>query len=580
MNTGTNKLDIIEVGKITGDFIVEDYQRGYRWDTTEVKCLLDDIYSAICDGGCNTYCLQPIVVKRREKGKYELVDGQQRLTTVFLIYKYISEATNGALSPMNISIEYATRNNSAEYLRTLDSARRYEYIDFYHMYNAYIAIRDWFEQKSNGVRNERTKYAFRMNDAFCDKVKVIWYEADGEDAEKLFARLNIGRIPLTCAELVKAMFLSDAGKLDGHEKGEIAMQWDGIERELRDDSFWYFLTDGRGYDDAPRIELVLDLMAGKKEGTRDKMYTFFRFDVRRKNGENLTYIWRDIYRTFLLLKGWYKDDELYHKIGYLIAVKKTLGEIFSVMFDENGKPLSKTAFKAALDDGIRASVLVPDRRNYGELTYTSGGDYARISRLLLLFNIMNMFELGDRFPFDKFKRDVWSLEHIHARHSQGLSKIAEWQAWLNVHAAAVETVCGETELSKKMRTAARNDKLTRAVFEMLHHEAVQALSPEGEVAAMHNISNLALLNRRSNSELSDSVFAVKRAKIIAMDSRDEYIPFCTKMVFLKYYSPDAGNMYFWSAEDRALYVKAINELLYSKFKYISEPIIIAEEGEE
>lgn len=71
------------VADISGSFYIPSYQRGYRWSETEVVRLLDDIYQ----NGKKNYCLQPVVVRKKED-QYELIDGQQRLTTLYLIYKY------------------------------------------------------------------------------------------------------------------------------------------------------------------------------------------------------------------------------------------------------------------------------------------------------------------------------------------------------------------------------------------------------------------------------------------------------------------------------------------------------------
>ena len=74
------------VGDIKGDFYVPSYQRGYRWGVAEVERLLDDIYST---EGKSNYCLQPVVVKKNGD-RYELIDGQQRLTTIYLIYRFMN----------------------------------------------------------------------------------------------------------------------------------------------------------------------------------------------------------------------------------------------------------------------------------------------------------------------------------------------------------------------------------------------------------------------------------------------------------------------------------------------------------
>ena len=62
------------VGKIEGEFYVPSYQRGYRWDESQVKALLDDVY----DNGEKSYWLQPIVVRKGDDGRYELISGHRR----------------------------------------------------------------------------------------------------------------------------------------------------------------------------------------------------------------------------------------------------------------------------------------------------------------------------------------------------------------------------------------------------------------------------------------------------------------------------------------------------------------------
>ena len=86
-------LDTKLVGSITGKFYIPSYQRGYRWGEEEVTRLLEDILA----NGPNNYCLQPVVV-RRDGDRFELIDGQQRLTTIYLIYKYIIERMSCASS--------------------------------------------------------------------------------------------------------------------------------------------------------------------------------------------------------------------------------------------------------------------------------------------------------------------------------------------------------------------------------------------------------------------------------------------------------------------------------------------------
>lgn len=78
------------IGELEGmEFHIPHYQRGYRWGEKEVKALLEDIEDFM-----NTiknkdkenkefYCLQPVFVRQAEEKQFNVIDGQQRLTTIF-----------------------------------------------------------------------------------------------------------------------------------------------------------------------------------------------------------------------------------------------------------------------------------------------------------------------------------------------------------------------------------------------------------------------------------------------------------------------------------------------------------------
>jgi uncharacterized protein with ParB-like and HNH nuclease domain len=78
-------LELKLIGDIAGSFRVPRYQRGYRWGKLEVERLLNDIW----ESNGKPYSLQPIVVKRDGETAFELVDGQQRLTTLYLIFVFM-----------------------------------------------------------------------------------------------------------------------------------------------------------------------------------------------------------------------------------------------------------------------------------------------------------------------------------------------------------------------------------------------------------------------------------------------------------------------------------------------------------
>ena len=553
------------VADIKGDFFVPSYQRGYRWGEVEVTRLLDDVYQ----NGKKNYCLQPVVV-RKKNDVYELIDGQQRLTTLYLIYRYMKNV-NPFFSEPAFNLTYQTREQSADFLNTLDMSKQEDNIDFWFIANAYKTIQKWFEQDLQ----IRVMHIFEY---FKEDVKIIWYEVgENEDAISLFTRLNIGKIPLTSAELVKAMFLSSdiSENMSREKQEEISLQWDNIERELHNESLWYFLTNSVKSEYQTRIDLVLDLISGKDGAIREKYYTFFKFDEMRKD-VSLDDIWKKVYQTFLVLKGWYEDHDLYHKIGYLIASVTSLHKIFALSKDKK-----KDEFNTSLDGLIKKSVAISG--NYSELSYEKPLDHKRISTLLLLFNVESVRKTdghAQRFPFDKFKRNkgnnvTWSLEHIHAQQSEGMKTQEVWKKWLELHLPSIENLKGNHgDLLNEMQNAIDMPKLERSVFETIQQKVLNLLSVSGNTEYMHSIANLALLNTADNAALNNSTFDVKRNAIIEMDKRGQYIPFCTKMVFLKYYTPSADNqLQFWGQADRIAYVKAINTVLSD---YI-EPIVLEKE---
>ncbi len=554
-------LETKSVGAIQGDFFVPDYQRGYRWGKTEVETLLNDIneYGGRLRKSENeNYCLQPIVV-RNLGDKYELIDGQQRLTTLYLIYVYMNKASNGFMNEPKFTLSYETRKESVTFLKNPDETKKNDYIDFFFIYNAYETIENWFRTKDN-FQSTLTN----INKYFDECVKIIWYEVpDTENSIDLFTRLNIGKIPLTSSELVKALFLKEESK-DAIRQEELSLEWDNMEKELHNDEFWGFLTNSEIDNYPTRIALVLDLISKKIDADKEAYRTFFYFDDEHKKGKSLEEIWNEIQHNFLTLKEWFFDHEFYHKIGYLVASDSK--KLIDIMNDYTDK--SKTEFREYLDESIRDSINF--KKPYNELDYVH--DYNEIKKLLLLFNVESVRQIDDkkrRFPFGRHKKGNWSLEHIHAQHSEGLQTNEKRKEWLKAHIKPLQSIGQQEELISKMEMLVKkieeNLKTTTNVeerFESLQQKVVEVLSPkDGDSDYIHQLSNMALLSSGQNSAVSNYTFDAKRNLILEMDKNGSYIPFCTKMVFLKYYSAEDTNLHFWSRNDRDTYVKHMSRVL-------------------
>ena len=229
-------------------FFIPAYQRGYRWSDKEVIDLLNDINDFIprlvdeVTGEKTWYCLQPIVVRPRENSEYEVIDGQQRLTTIFLIWHYLNQDFVEKRRDKLFSLTYETRRNTQKFLGLLDDTNTIDdtNVDFYHISVAYKTINDWFEKRDENFDQGDFRSKFKFSS------KIIWYESLEEDSIAIFTRINIGKIPLTNAELIKALFLNSSHfEKKAEEKLrlkqlEIASEWDNIEHRLQDDRLWFF----------------------------------------------------------------------------------------------------------------------------------------------------------------------------------------------------------------------------------------------------------------------------------------------------------------------------------------------------
>ena len=119
------KLETKLVGSVDGKFYIPSYQRGYRWEKDQVYRLLDDIYT----NGAKNYCLQPVVI-RKLTDRYELIDGQQRLTTLYMLLKYIQKEYKPRIK-LNYSLNYETRTDSETFLDSVDEKLAETNIDFF-----------------------------------------------------------------------------------------------------------------------------------------------------------------------------------------------------------------------------------------------------------------------------------------------------------------------------------------------------------------------------------------------------------------------------------------------------------------
>lgn len=566
------KLRLKNIYELLGEhFYIPAYQRGYRWSEIQVKELLDDIWEFSQQTSSEKsafYCLQPIVVVKRDD-HWELVDGQQRLTTLYIILHFLEkehlrrELQEAYKKPL-YTLEYETRLESASFLKNIRPAEETNNIDFFHIARAYEAVSEWFDGRDFNENNAFLSVLLAKPET-AQSVKVIWYdltdECVGNDyAVDVFSRINIGKIPLTNAELVKALFLqrhhfdADQAQL---KQIQIASEWDSIEKQLQAPDFWYFIhrsDSGARYE--TRIEFIFDLMKGKKVGA-ENYFTFHKFNADFKEGNaDIGTLWKGIKDYFLTFDEWYRDRELYHLIGFLVDC----GEDVVTLKKASDQPgTSKTAFKNFLKDRIRERVRC-------ELTELNYGD-PLIKRVLLLFNIQTLLatkEADIRFPFDRYKRENWDIEHIRSQTDTvptGSSRIAWLEDMLGYFQhAKLTTDTDRQPFVEDIERLLKQPKLDEDDFEGLYGEICDHFGHD-DVGWADSLGNLALLDANTNRSYKNALYPVKRTRIIENDMRGIFVPICTKNVFLKFYSRSSRDLLYWQESDANDYLAAIEESL-------------------
>lgn len=586
------------IGELLGqNFFIPSYQRGYRWTERQVEDLLEDVWDFINKPNKKSnewYCLQPVVVKKINGEsdafkQFEVLDGQQRLTTIFLILKQLERFIES--NNKSFEIEFETRNtessNSKEFLKSIEIKNEVESItniDYYHIYKAFQKIKDWFQKKANQGNNSISS---EFITPFLKSTKVIWYEVDtAKDAIEIFTRINMGKIRLTNSELIKALFLnsSNFSNSDSEEirlrQLEIASEWDRIEYTLQNNEFWYFLNE---LDTIPptRIEYIFNIMYSiakencleskyRKENSiknntqivqrkndghftiselygNDEFSTFRFFSEKFKlhNNEEIESNWKEIKRIFQTLEEWFSDRELYHKIGFLIATGVKIQFLLS-------KIKNKKEFKRFLDEEIKNKVAV----DLNNLEYKNGF----VKNVLLHHNIQTMLNFEketSRFPFDRYKTDKWDIEHIHAIATEVNVKKENQAEWLNLNFVKTDSRHTNETLNKKIELI----KSTKnSIEDKDFHEIVEYVLGEED----NNIRNLCLLDRGTNRSYKNDSFKAKRQKIIENEKKGVFIPICTKNVFMKYYSEKLEHLELWNESDRESYLENLNSIVFKK----------------
>lgn len=560
--------------------IIPNYQRGYKWEISNVEDLLNDINN-INNIDKNEHCLHNLTIIENEN-KWEIIDGQQRLTTIFLILKYLGKEYYSLSYKIRQNTEDFFNNEINDIIKNLKDNKykkelelfndiknknnNYDKQDIYYICRALFTIYNWFNKN----------YKDKPIEEFIEKLESVYFYKHGIKTnikgETIFSNLNSGRVPLTYIELIKADLIINISKLEtkGNEneilinekRSNIGRLWDEMESWLAQDEVWYWIAPKN--NSVNKLLLLFNLCSELKEGENiyEKYYNYVYDKNLKCDYSKIKTIWNKIRNYYYTIKDWYLDNDLYHLIGIIVSFGININEFI----ENNSNIKNKNELKSKLKNEIIIHLKLTNKDNklklgdidYLELDYNND----KVNKIFTLLNCLegynnkdNRFNEHFRYRFDIHNKYKWSIEHIIPRNPKKDTILDYFNDIIkiiyNEQNEELEKIKGEIKEKlnepkhkefngsiEKLKLS-NNDKLIEEIIEDFNN-----------IIDINNIGNLALLGIDTNSSLKNNIFKEKRNILLKFISNDgRFIPPLTLKVFSKTFDGANGEEMYWTLED-------------------------------
>lgn len=596
-------------------FIIPFQQRGYKWTQTNVEELLSDLKNFI-DSDKEIYCLQPLALVKKDEQTFEVLDGQQRLTTLFLLYKYLMHE-----SPYTFVFENDHSNEYDQDLRGrmcfLDNILKNNETDAekninqWFIFNAYRTIKNIFvvwkklaadenQKIKNKDQQEKAKdyeEEFRklLNAGKSGKqsVQFIIYWVADEKKHEVFRNLNSGKIPLTNTELIKALLLNRVSGLGKTRRYEVASEFEQMQQEMQNDHFWYMFNKEDAQNDHSRMDVLFNLVANCKQEDYliDSRCSFRNYFDNPKKG-SLENKWKQVREKFLKLQDLYNDSYTYHYIGFLTYCRGNSLSNIKLLLDKY-ENIDHDEFTEYLKEEIK-KIITSTHKHLTDYSYLDNKESLR--RLFLLHNIetilqrykylsenktLNLQHTYEQFPFELLHKQYWDIEHIASKTDSDFNDKESQQDWLeSIKKDQQKWFENNEEIIKAEQKYNETGKTED--FKVLYKKVITLADSEPDSIKEDDkdeIGNLTLLDRHTNRGYHNALFPRKRLWIIVASGLSDdknayegkitklYIPPCTRQVFTKAYNKNNDvSLNSWKQKDAELYVMDMEEKLACYFK--------------
>lgn len=605
-------------------FNVPSLQRTYRWGEKEITLLLNDLYEFYNTNEDSTndfYPLQPLILKKSNKNDdtWNVLDGQQRLTTIKLIASFLKMNKDYCLD-----ISYDTREKTKDFLDNISNKKEEDVgtsMELYYIFHAYEVIKAWFQKKEGRKFVEDKKRKNAIKNVLFEKERTRFVVQDmniDDDEAKTFQNINQGRIPLSCSELIKALFLGhifENNKIDNscrfvyssdgyglfipidpikerqsltRLQNIIAKEWDDIETVLMHDEFYSFVCPEKDRS-INRMDFLFEVVCGnekyKKYKTDDPFNAIYERIKDDKNAnivDTISHCWNEVVKCFNRMQKLYYDFDAYHLVGFCICEDIGISEDFYKYCNEDEKlDEFKTAIRVKIKGKVLSGLKTDDLDEWLKgLRYKENKD--QIKEILLLHNLQSYSYEKIRFPFNLYDGGKnYDIEHIHATAEEKADKKSRYE-WFKTNYSAIKRTKeklidsnlitlfnsfeDEEAYGQKKLDKFKNDKEFNKLREIMIKDNLD--NEKDDLSKDDGIKNLCLLDSTTNRTYKNSLFITKREMILKkakgeMDKEDYVYPLllCTERIFLKFYSnvDSDDNLNFWTLKNREAYLKDISK---------------------
>lgn len=562
-------------------FIIPYLQRAYKWKEKQAKQMLED-FSEFLKQEKTYYCMQPLAVVKIGDNKYELLDGQQRLTTLLILWRILFKDDKEKNTSYPYKFEYERDSSGSDtysFITKFDDIKKGKYrnIDEYYMSKVYGVINQYFdppEEKKKNVFKKLLKGEGKH-------ILFLWYEVNEEEKHTTFAHLNSGKIELTCSELIKAVLLSDGNKesLDNNglpDKSLVAAQYAEMEEAFNDDRLWYMLQTDEPLYNGSRMDLLFNMVLNISRKTYEADPKAAFYEVYTEKKVDLSKFWKDCRAYFVRIMDLYKNPYTYHYMGYLTYTEG------NNKIDDWVKAYKESGLKGCIEQ-LKSKVResISGLGDFEKITY-SDTSKATLRKIFILHNIQTILihyeaikkaNLGLRFSYEQFPFELlysqrWDIEHIASQTENPLTKIQDCKDWIaSVKADYSEIFAQRPDLNNEIDLFEKDSKIE--MFKQIYNEIVSSAeknSPQNK----DGLGNLVLLDSHTNRSYHNSLYKRKRKIILAASNIDNqnneyqvtYIPRCTLNVFLKTYNTALDvKLGEWTQDDYDKYLGDLKEKL-------------------